>query len=103
MMDETQTLVNTAQHVTSKVPEAQTQQGISKDQAEKCFWMRLMASSLMIAACGISKDQASKCFWLGLMASSLLIDAACLFLKATPKQNTEKSSEITQELVNNTE
>ena len=102
MMDETQTLVDTAQQVTSKVPETQTQQGISKDQAEKCFW-RLMASSLMIAACGISKDQASKCFWMGLMASSLMIDAACLFLEATPKQNTEQSSEITQELVNNTE
>ena len=78
MMDEKQTLVDTAQQVTSKVSETQTQQGISKGQAEKYFWM-------------------------GVMASSLLINAACLFFKATPKQNTEQSSEITQELVNNTE
>ena len=86
MMDETQTPVDTAQQVTSNVPETQTQQGISKDQADKCFWMGLMASSLMI---DVSKDQSDKCFWMGLMASMLLIDVACLFLKATPEQITE--------------
>ena len=85
-MDETQTPVDTPQQVTSKVPETQTQQGISKVQADKCFWMGLMASSLMIAECGITKEKSEKCFWMGLMASLLLIVTVH---EATTKQNTE--------------
>ena len=84
-MDETQTLVDTAQQVTSKVPETQTQQGISKVKAEY-FWMGFMASSLLInVACHFFKATPKQIT----EQSSEMMNAACLFLKATPKQITE--------------
>ena len=82
MMDETHTPVDTPQQVTSKVPETQTQQGISKVQAEKCFWMGLMASSLLINAVCLFLEATPE-------QSSVMINAACLFLEATREQITE--------------